>query len=305
VSVRCEAQASPGETPPGYAQLVEQALAEYEAHNYFEARSLFTRAHALFPNARTQRGLGIVEFAVRNYDLAADYLQQALDSKDRPLTGELRQQTVNLLEQVHGFLARVELRVEPAAARVLVDNESYTPTEGKTLSLKVGDHIIEAQLEGYTTERRTLRIQGRETLRVVMILHPLESNATAAGSQNVAQPRTDGAGPHLERAASSAWPWVVVGAGTALAVGGGVLLYLGKNDIAAVEDAKMGTQWQALKSENDRGPILANAGWVLAGVGVATIAMGLLWRFAWSDGEPAANVDIAIGPHHVAIATRF
>ncbi|MEY4512912.1 MAG: hypothetical protein RLZZ450_5034 [Pseudomonadota bacterium] len=51
---------------PGYRETIAEALIEYEAHNYLEARTLFERAHKLYPNARTLRGLAVVAFELRN-----------------------------------------------------------------------------------------------------------------------------------------------------------------------------------------------------------------------------------------------
>ena len=43
-----------------YKQLIQQALGEFRRQNWPEARVLFRRAHALSPNARTLRGMGVV-----------------------------------------------------------------------------------------------------------------------------------------------------------------------------------------------------------------------------------------------------
>lgn len=48
--------------PAGYRDAIDTALQEMGLGNYEEAREQFARAHALSPNARTLRGLGISEF---------------------------------------------------------------------------------------------------------------------------------------------------------------------------------------------------------------------------------------------------
>jgi hypothetical protein len=66
VAVRASAQTAAASSPTpqpsaasssaeraGYATLIEQALGEYDSHNFAEARALLTQAHALYPNART------------------------------------------------------------------------------------------------------------------------------------------------------------------------------------------------------------------------------------------------------------
>ena len=60
---KAEAQTNESE----YQRLVRQAIAEYAEHNFAEARALFARAHALEPNARTLRGLGMTAFELRSY----------------------------------------------------------------------------------------------------------------------------------------------------------------------------------------------------------------------------------------------
>lgn len=42
-----------------YEQLVDKGIAEYRAGHWEESRSLFEQAHAINPNARTLRGLGL------------------------------------------------------------------------------------------------------------------------------------------------------------------------------------------------------------------------------------------------------
>src|SRR5688572_888187 len=56
---------------PDYKRAVEEALKEYGLGHFEEARSLFRRAHGIYPNARTLRGLGMVEFELRHYVRAA------------------------------------------------------------------------------------------------------------------------------------------------------------------------------------------------------------------------------------------
>ncbi|HEX6239538.1 MAG TPA: hypothetical protein VFZ61_01540, partial [Polyangiales bacterium] len=62
IAASATAQSAAKSGPPGYADAIEQALSELEAANYPEAREEFQRAHAIYPNARTLRGLGMVEF---------------------------------------------------------------------------------------------------------------------------------------------------------------------------------------------------------------------------------------------------
>jgi hypothetical protein len=300
-------------TPEGYTQLVEQGLAEYDAQNFFEARSLFTRAHALYPNARTLRGLGVVELSLRNYDVAADLLSRALESNERPLYGELRKATQALFERARSFLATVTLQIEPASgARVLVDGELSAWSDGTPLVLKVGDHVIEVRAEGYEPERRTLRIQGGESLQVAFVLQANEEAAMKGATQpaeEATRPRpsqTMTATATASKHSAGVWPWIVVGSGAALLVTGGVLVFLGQSDIDEVENAKPGTPWSELRDAHERGPMLATSGVVLAVTGAATVTGGLLWYFlGGSDDEVESSTQVRVGLSHVEVTARF
>src|SRR5262245_48073860 len=85
--------------PPGYRAAVDEAVTEHQAWHFTEARGLFVRAHALFPNARTLKGLGMVEFELRNYHESAEYLRASLASAVKPLTSELRAEALALLHR--------------------------------------------------------------------------------------------------------------------------------------------------------------------------------------------------------------
>lgn len=174
---------------PGYREAIEEAIAEYAAHNFDEARSLFARAHKLSPNARTLRGLGAVCFEQRQYGESIDFLEQALVSSQRPLEGEMRVETERLLARARGFVAELVLDTTPARTELLVDG-THVPTEiGRTVRVEVGAHQLELRAPGYHTERRTITVEGgeREPLRVVLRralpTRPAATNAPASSPQ--------------------------------------------------------------------------------------------------------------------------
>jgi hypothetical protein len=161
----------PAQKPPaGYEQTVDLAFKEFELGNYPEARTRFLEAHKLLPNARTFRALGMVEYELRNYGDAIEQLQQALSSKVRPLEGESRAETEALLARAKGYIARINLEVNPGVATVVVDGMPVQMPPGGTLLLQVGDHNLEFRAPGRLAETRRLKIKGgeEETLKVVL-----------------------------------------------------------------------------------------------------------------------------------------
>jgi tetratricopeptide (TPR) repeat protein len=193
--------------PSAYRVTIEQALSEYGLRNYEEASTLFSRAHALYPNARTLRGMGMAAFELRRYEESANHLEAALASEERPLDGELRRDTESLLARARGFLAVVKVEVAPSNATLLLDGQ---PVTGSELNLRLGEHTLEARAQDYRPERQTVRVHGGEVLHIDI---SLERSGLAQGP--VERPR-----PLYK----NAWLWTGVGAVIVGGVVAGVLL---------------------------------------------------------------------------------
>ena len=198
--------------PTGYREAVAAALEEFQAQNYEEARSLFLRAHALFPNARTHRALGLVEFELRNYIESVPHLEEALRSTTRPLSDSLRSEAQQTLVRAYGFVARVQLELMPADGRLLIDGTSVQA--GQAQLLAIGEHKLRAEAAGFEPETRIVGIKGGEQLSVRFSLKPVPPPDTSRGPN---QAHTD-ATPR--RWYKSPWLWIGVGVVVAGAAAG-------------------------------------------------------------------------------------
>lgn len=99
--------------PADYLPLVRRGVQRHQTGDFQAARALFQRAHQLFPNARTLRALGMVEFDLGHYSAALESLTQALSAHARALTPDLRSEVVRLAAHTRGML-------EPEAGVVVV-----------------------------------------------------------------------------------------------------------------------------------------------------------------------------------------
>jgi len=208
------AQAMPLQPQPAeYQTLIDQALTEYEARNFAEARALFTKAHAVYPNARTLRGLGMVAFELKAYSESITRLEAALVAQVKPLAGELRSETQELLARAKAFVARYELDIKPELhdTQIVVDGMPVERDPHQGFTLSVGDHILQVQAPGYEEQKRALSVRGGEVERIVIELKQAPAAPRLATS---AQPKRE------ERSVlSSPWLWTGVG----VLVAGGVL----------------------------------------------------------------------------------
>lgn len=208
---------------PAYTEAVTLGLSEFEAQNYAEARAHFARAHALYPNARTLRALGMVAFELKRYVECARYLTDALASNERSLEGEKRRQTEKLLERANGYIARFILDIAPDT-NVIVDGVATDLAPGAELALEVGDHLVEFRASGRIASKRPVTVQGgeRETLHVTLAALDLPGEPTPAQSPQRATPADR---PSSRPAYKSPWLWTALGvlvagaaAGTAVAL---------------------------------------------------------------------------------------
>ncbi|MDB4976731.1 MAG: hypothetical protein JWN48_5072 [Myxococcaceae bacterium] len=246
--------ASAGSEPASYRETIREALSEYRARNFPEARALFAEAHALYPNARTLRGLGMTAFELRSYRESIGYLTEALGSKVKPLEGALRTETERLIARAERFVGKLNLTVTPANAAILVDGNQVAHTAGVELVIEVGEHTLEFSAEGYHPETRSLYMKGHETETWNVVLQPIPAPAPVAAAPTPEQVASQ-AEPEREREPSgprfvsldpqrddekkplykNPWLWTGVGAVVVTAIIVGVAVGASKTELGKTQ----------------------------------------------------------------------
>jgi hypothetical protein len=219
-----------------YRDVVARAVAEFSAGRWEEARSLFLRAHALWPSARTFRSLGMTSFELRTYGRALAELQAALDDTRRPLSEEQRAQVAALIEQTRAFVGRYRVHLSPEHAVLLVDGVARELQSDGRLLLGVGRHELIARADRHTELRRTLDVQGNEDEAITLSLRPIPVLPSPLPSPAVAMP----AHVHGSKAAAEdgtrVWTWVAGGAALALGAASAVLWFESKAEFDALAE---------------------------------------------------------------------
>jgi hypothetical protein len=201
---------------PEYERAIAQAVDEHERGNFEEAREHFREAHEIYPNARTLRGLGKVEFELRNYGECVKFLAAALGSEERPLSQPLRDEVTALLERARAYVGEVHVDVQPGSATVSVDGVPVASGPQAALDLLVGDHVLEFRASGHLSERRRIHVRGHDTINIQVVLAAPE---TSVAVHTGASERPPGQPPVYKQW----WLWtavgvVAVGTATALAL---------------------------------------------------------------------------------------
>jgi hypothetical protein len=297
------AWAQDAEPPASYDAMIDSAVAEFAAGRWQEARALFLEAHALYPNARTLRGMGMASYELRDYPEAVRTLDAALVETRRPLTDEQRAQVRTLLEQARAFIGRYLVPAAPAGSRVYVDDarvelDAGWPETAAPIVLGVGEHTVEIRSASGAVASARIMVRGRTDEPLDIDLTPLTPAPVHAshGEAPVAPP------PSVDPA-----PFVVLGVGLGVAVVGALLYGLGWVDIGAVQSG--GRDWVQLMDAYNRAPILTGVGAGFLGAGLGAAAIGAIWAIAaGSSGAPTdthRTLEIVVGPTSLGLRGAF
>ena len=104
-----------------------------------------------------------------------------------------------------------------------------------------------------------------------------------------------------ESGAGSAGPWVLIGSGGLLTVGGAVLLALAGSSASAVDNAEEGTPWSVVEGDYDRAQTFRISGAIIGAVGLAVLAAGL----GWSIASRNRDFDVEVGLNGISLRGRF
>lgn len=204
--------AAQADSSDAYDRLVSDAIHEFDAANYQEARALFERAHTARPSARTSRALGFCSFELHQYVQAVRELEDALADSRHALTDKQRAEASATLAKARSFIGRLSLVIEPAKAKLLIDGRMAAT---HVLSLDPGSHVIVASAPGFRARELTVTVMSgsRQTLQLPLVALDV---APARAPDLALQEQAQGDSPVTERW----WFWTAIGvvaAGAAVA----------------------------------------------------------------------------------------
>jgi hypothetical protein len=275
-----------------YHEAIGRALQEFNLGHWTEANVFFREAHARRPSARTLRGIGLASYESRNYVDAIDFLGQALASSVQPLTTDMRNAAMKLIEQSRKFVMRAEVDLSPKNAELFVDGKPVRLAADGSALLDPGEHELTVTAAGFHASQRRVNTEGGSSRQLHFVLEPKPVVPAQAASE--VQPALVPATSATDSDSESLLPWLAIGASVAVAATGGVFLGLGLSDKAAVEGTRDGGAWASKKSASERAVPLQTTGGVLIGVGVAGLAASLAWQL-WPSEEHALTLSVAPG----------
>jgi hypothetical protein len=228
------------EPPNGYREVLVDALNKVESQQWPEAMALFVKAHAMYPNARTLRGLAIVSFSARRYVDTLRFGRDALQNPIRPLSAAQREELEARIAESLTYVGRVALQLQPADAALSVDGQAPWLDEGDLL-LDPGFHELVATAPGHPSVIR--QVTARPGERTTLALDLSEGDVAAAprplAKAQSAEALQDPV-PEQPKAGASrpkrVWTWVAAGTAVGFAALGVGSFISAKNEREDIED---------------------------------------------------------------------
>jgi hypothetical protein len=265
-------QASPAEDEA--EALIKVGVTLRKEGKDFEAYDYFARAYQRVQTPRTTAQLALVESALGRWVEAEEHLGTALGAEKNEWIAKNRAVLEEAMRTVEGHLAVIELRGEPAGARVVVNGKPAGQLPlGRPLRVGEGFVDVELRAEGYKTEHRTLDIKVGPGQQLFMKLEPL-----AIGLAAPPPPKDERSGqPGLKVAAVSLG---VVGiAGIAFGINRTLRVHELNDDQSVTGGSDRASEGEQAQRQQ----------WYGYGIGAAgLVAGGILAYFGWRDDSPRA-----------------
>jgi tetratricopeptide (TPR) repeat protein len=205
-----------------YHRVIEEALQEFNYGNWDEAAVLFERAHRINPSARTERGMGMAAFEARHYVAAIAHLSAALSEQRKPLTAAQRDEVERALSRARGYVARLELDVQPSDARVRINGHLVDADANGGRLADPGVQELEIAAEGYEPLLRRIHLAPGKRESLEIRLQPLASASTIELTSAALEPA---AMDEQSTGALKTWKWLLGAGGlVGLAAGSAFLI---------------------------------------------------------------------------------
>jgi tetratricopeptide (TPR) repeat protein len=277
-----------------YRKAIKDGVAEYDDHHFEEALSYFRRAHQIYPNARTFRGIGMASFELRDYVAAVRNLRAALQEERKPLSAEQRKETEDLLERCKLFVAVYTLRISPPDAQVTIDANPIEREPDGTLMMGLGTHTVDARATGYRKRSLSVQVRGGERKELELNLEAVNSRPLVAASV----PMPVAAGPEAKPPRkSNSLLWFLAGGGAAaIAAGAGAYWANQAAELSSCRHPPAGVGGCKNESDLATSRTVGAVTTIVAGAAAVTLVTVGILSLRSKPEEPKRKADLACYP---------
>jgi len=298
--------------------LIGDAVAEYDAGHFQEARALFRQAHERTPTARTLRGIGMCSFELRDYVEATRALTASLRDQRRPLTSEQKRHAEALLARAHTFVGRFTVKVKPEGASLFVDGRPAELEPEGVLLLSFGRHQLSLRCPSCSPAEKDeeIEVSGGEKKDIELVLAPappppppdktggVAGNGAGTGAGSGSPPGGGRDVPAADHSQAHLW-FTGAAIAAALGAGGSALWYRNRQqELDACRNGEV-TMMKDCTSESTIVSQRRTAIGLTIGLGVAAVASGVVAGLLWPHSEQSSAPTVACIPTNNMVSCEF
>ena len=154
-------------------ELFKRGVDAYDHGVYYEALTAFQEAYQLRPHPSVRVNIANCYDKLDRPAEAIQHFEQFLGSGSG--TPQQQQEVMRALDQLRKRVGRLVLRVAPAGARILIDNDhEYRAPVAEGVFLKPGRHQVNITLDAHETAIRAVDIHAEGTTELAVNLAPLD-----------------------------------------------------------------------------------------------------------------------------------
>ncbi len=295
---RAHAEGEPGAEAATSRDHFGKGVAAFDGGRLKEAAEEFKLAYQLSPAFVILYNLGQVEGLLGRSVQAVDAFEQYLAQGGAEIPAARREAVRKEIEAQGARIGTIEVRTSPAGAEVRVDRVLVGTTPlAKPLRVTAGPHAVEAALPGHTTEARQLEIAGRSEVAIALVLAEKVFIERAYAAPRAVAPT---ARPLEVESTGTVRPLRIAGymavvLGVATTTAGALLAHSGAQQAREANiqlaDAASPAEWDRAKVDFDAGRSTNQRGWLIAGLGGALVAGGIVVLTTVPQARPAVAMN--------------
>lgn len=159
-----------------------RGVSAFEAHDYTGALEAFQEAYRLAPHASVRLNIAHCYQELDRPVEAVFHFEHYL-TEASGLTGAQRREIEGTLRALRGRVGTLTLQITPDGATIVIDDsETRRAPVSEPVRVTAGDHVVVISLDGYSTERQTVHVEGGGDARVAIRLRRASTVAASAGS---------------------------------------------------------------------------------------------------------------------------
>lgn len=223
--------------PPEAAQAYEAGVVHFKAKRYADAIAEFNKAYRIAPNPVLVFNMARAFEELKEYDSAVEFYQRYLDMQPEATDRAAVEDAIRTLELLSKRekapeVGQIVVQSTPDGALVFVDGRQVGRTPLKT-EVTAGAHFVSIEKEGFSRATKELNIAGGAEIKHSATLVPLA----------VATPAVQGE--------SNLGGWLMVGIGSAMVIGGGIMGVLALDQETQLEKIESGERDATRAEFND------------------------------------------------------